>query len=65
MTNQQWLDDAQRNFTHIEKTLGVVPDWAVLASWDRVPGHAITDEYGLGEDHLVKQCLAMRGTSAP
>jgi hypothetical protein len=65
MTNQQWLDDAQRNFTHIEKTLGVIPDWAVFASWDRFPGHAITDQYGPGEDHLVKQYLAMHRTSLP
>jgi len=27
MTNQQWLAGAQSNFVHIEKELGIVPDW--------------------------------------
>jgi hypothetical protein len=65
MTNQDWLDDAQRNFTHIEKTLGVVPDWAVFASWAKYPGHAITDQYGPGQDYLVKKYLQMYGVSTP
>ncbi|MFK0165324.1 hypothetical protein [Rhizobium sp. NPDC090279] len=60
-TNQQWLDDAQRNFIHIEKTLGVEPDWAMFTSWDRFPGHAITDQSGPGEDYLVKGYLRFRG----
>lgn len=65
MSNQDWLDDAQRNFTHIEKTLGIVPNWAVFASWDKFPGHAITDNYGPGEDYLTKQYLQMHNMSTP
>jgi hypothetical protein len=61
MTNEDWLTDAQRNYTHIEHTLGIVPDWAVFASWVKYPGHAITDQSGLGEDHLVKEYLKSHG----
>jgi hypothetical protein len=61
MTNQEWLNNAQRNFIYIEKTLGIVPHWAVFASWVRFPGRAITVKDGLGEDYLVKQYLQMHG----
>jgi hypothetical protein len=60
-TNQQWLDAAQRNFAHIERTLGVVPNWAMFTSWDKFPGHAITDSSGPGEDYLVKEYLQLHG----
>lgn len=64
MTNQEWLDDAQQNFTFIEKTLGVTPNWAVFASWVRFPGRAISDADGLGEDYLVKQYLKLHPMQA-
>jgi hypothetical protein len=56
-TNQGWLDGAVHNFTYIENTLHVVPDWAVFASWDKYPGHALTDENGPGEDYVLQQYL--------
>jgi hypothetical protein len=37
--------------------LHIVPDWAVFASWDKYPGHAVTDENGPGEDYTLKQVL--------
>lgn len=61
MSNQDWLADAERNFTHIEGTLHVAPDWVSFASWAKYPGHALTDGYGVGEDHLVKRYLHMHG----
>jgi hypothetical protein len=57
MSNQVWLDEAVRNFTQIENTLRVVPDWAVFTSWEKYPGHALTDENGPGEDYGLKQYL--------
>jgi hypothetical protein len=59
MTNEQWLGNAQQNFVHIEKELGVVPGWAVFASWDRFPGRVLSDQSGLGEDYLIKQYLRL------
>jgi hypothetical protein len=59
MTNEQWLGNAAQNFIHIEKEVGVVPDWAVFASWDRFPGRALSDQNGLGEDYLIKQYLSL------
>jgi hypothetical protein len=59
-TNQGWLDGAVHNFTYIENTLHIVPDWAVFASWDKYPGHALTDENGPGEDYVLKQYLNKR-----
>ncbi|MFL9875111.1 hypothetical protein [Paraburkholderia megapolitana] len=59
MTNQAWLDAAVRNFTHIENTLHVVPQWAVFSSWEKYPGHALTDSYGPGEDYVLKQYLSL------
>ncbi|MBV8919849.1 hypothetical protein [Bradyrhizobium sp.] len=61
MSNQDWLDDAVRNFTHIERTLRVSPDWLAFSSWEKYPGHALTDSYGVGEDYLVKQYLQLHG----
>jgi hypothetical protein len=61
MTNQEWLNNAQQNFTHIERTLGVAPRWAMFASWVRFPGRFITVEDGLGLDYLVKQYLQLHG----
>jgi hypothetical protein len=57
MTNEQWLGNAQQNFIHIEKELGIAPGWAVFASWDRFPGRALSDQSGLGEDYLIRQYL--------
>jgi hypothetical protein len=57
MSNKAWLDEAVRNFTHIENTLRVVPDWAVFTSWEKYPGHALTDENGPGQDYVLKQYL--------
>lgn len=62
MTNEQWLGNAEQNFSRIEKELSVVPDWAVFASWDRFPGRALSDENGLGEDYLIKQYLRFHAT---
>ena len=59
-SNQAWLDEAVRNFTYIENGLHVVPDWAVFTSWEKYPGHAVTDENGPGEDYIVKQYLNKR-----
>jgi hypothetical protein len=61
MTNEEWLNNAQRYFTYIERTLGIVPHWAVFASWVRFPGRAITVKDGLGKDYLVKQYLQLHG----
>ncbi len=61
MSNQEWLDDAARNFTHIERTLHVSPDWVSFSSWEKFPGHALTDGYGVGEDYLVKRYLQFHG----
>jgi hypothetical protein len=61
MTNEEWLNDAQRNLVYIEKTLGLMPRWAVFASWVRFPGRAISVTDGLGEDYLVKQYLRLHG----
>ncbi len=63
MTNLQWLDDAQRNFTYIEKTLRITPRWAMFTSWVKFPGRAISVPDGLGEDYLVKQYLQLHGAS--
>jgi hypothetical protein len=62
MTNEAWLQDVGRNFTHIEKSMHIVPDWAMFTSWAKYPGHAVTDQYGLGEDYAVKQYLQMHAT---
>lgn len=61
MTNEEWLNDAQRNSVTIEKTLGITPSWAVFASWVRFPGRAISTKDGLGEEYLVKQYLRLHG----
>ncbi len=61
MTNEEWLNDAQRNFVDIEKSLGITPSWAVFASWVRFPGRALSVKQGLGEDYLVKQYLQLHG----
>ncbi len=58
-TNEDWLNEAQRNFTYIERTLGVVPNWAVFSSWVKYPGRIISVEDGLGEDYLVAQYLKL------
>jgi hypothetical protein len=60
MSNQAWLDEAVRNFTHIENTLHIVPNWVVFTSWEKYPGHALTDENGPGEDYVLKQYLNKR-----
>jgi len=65
MSNQAWLDKAVRNFTHIENTLRIVPNWVVFTSWEKYPGHALTDENGLGEDYVVKQYLQLHGARPP
>ena len=58
-TNEDWLNEAQRNFAYIERTLGIVPDWAVFSSWVRFPGRAISVKDGRGEDYLVEQYLRL------
>jgi hypothetical protein len=55
--NQAWLNEARRNFERIERDLHIKPEWAMFASWTKFPGHAVTDENGLGEDYLVKEYL--------
>ena len=60
-TNEEWLNDAQRNFAYIEKSLGIAPSWAVFASWVRFPGRALSTKDGLGEDYLVTQYLRFHG----
>jgi hypothetical protein len=60
-TNQGWLDGAVHNFTYIENTLHIAPGWVVFTSWDKYPGHALTDENGPGEDYLVKRYLQKHG----
>ncbi|MBV8701060.1 hypothetical protein [Bradyrhizobium sp.] len=62
MSNQAWLDEAVRNFTYIENTLRIVPNWVVFTSWEKYPGHALTDENGPGEDYVVKKYLQLRST---
>ncbi|MBV9982221.1 hypothetical protein [Bradyrhizobium sp.] len=61
MSNQAWLDEAVRNFTQIENTLRIVPDWVVFTSWVKYPGQALTDENGLGEDYVAKTYLRSHG----
>lgn len=56
-TNQAWLDAAVRNAAYIERDLHVSPDWITFTSWDRYPGHAVTDQYGRGEDYVLTQYL--------
>jgi len=60
ITNEQWLNDAQRN-TYIERTLGIVPSWAVFSSWVKFPGRVLSADNTLGEDYLVKQYLRVHG----
>jgi len=55
--NQAWLNEARQNSVHIERDLHIEPQWAMFASWTKFPGHAVTDENGLGEDYLVKEYL--------
>ncbi|MDQ0475203.1 hypothetical protein [Labrys wisconsinensis] len=59
-TNQAWLDAAVRNAAHIERDLGVEPAWITFTSWDRYPGHALTDRYGPGEDYVLEHYLERR-----
>jgi hypothetical protein len=61
MTNQEWLNNAQQNFTYIERTLDITPRWAMFASWVRFPGRFITVRDGPGLDYLVKQYLQLHG----
>jgi hypothetical protein len=61
-TSQGWLDDVVRDFTHIEHDLHIVPDWAMFTSWDKYPGHALTDQYGPGEDYALAQYLRLHGS---
>lgn len=63
MTNEAWLADVRQNFIHIEKDMHVAPDWAMFTSWAKYPGHAVTDQYGLGEDFAVKQYLQLHAAS--
>ena len=53
----RWLNEARQNFAHIERDLHIKPQWAMFTSWTKFPGHAVTDENGLGEDYLVKEYL--------
>jgi hypothetical protein len=43
----------------------IVPNWVVFTSWEKYPGHALTDENGLGEDYVVKQYLQLHGARPP
>lgn len=61
MTNEEWLNDAQRNYTDIERTLGIVPSWAVFSSWVKFPGRVLSVDDAPGEDYLVKQYLKDHG----
>ena len=61
MTNEEWLSDAQRNYTYIERTLDIVPDWAMFTSWVKFPGRVLSVDNALGEDYLVKQYLRLHG----
>jgi hypothetical protein len=58
MTVQAWLDECLKNADYIEGKLGIVPEWAVFASWVRYPGHVLTEGGEPGQDYLVKQYLA-------
>ena len=60
--NQAWLNEARQNFAHIERDLHIKPQWAMFTSWTKFPGHAVTDENGLGEDYLVKEYLKGAGS---
>jgi hypothetical protein len=61
MSNEQWLDDAQRNYAYIEDTLGIVPNWAVFSSWVKFPGRILSVDNALGEDYLVRHYLQLHG----
>jgi hypothetical protein len=61
MTNEEWLNDAERNTTYIERTLGIVPSWAVFSSWVKFPGRVLSVDNALGEDELVKRYLRLHG----
>ena len=58
-SNDQWLESAVQNFTHIENGMGIVPDIAIFTSWSKFPERSITNSSGLGEDYLVQQYLRM------
>ncbi len=60
-SEQAWLDAAVANAAHIERDLHVRPDWAMFTSWDRYPGHAVSDASGPGEDYVLTQYLRMYG----
>jgi hypothetical protein len=61
MTNEEWLDNAQRNYAYIENTLGITPDWAVFSSWVKFPGRILSVNRALGEDYLIEQYLKLHG----
>jgi hypothetical protein len=63
MSNDDWLNGAKRNFTYIERTLGIVPNWAIFSSWVKFPGRAVSVKDGLGEDYLVKQYLRLHAVN--
>jgi hypothetical protein len=63
-SDEEWLMSAVQNFRRIEEQMKIVPNKALFESWDSFPKRAVTDQSGLGEDHLVKQYLLLHGISA-
>jgi hypothetical protein len=61
MTNEEWLNNAQRNYAYIEKTLGITPNWAVFSSWVKFPGRTLSVDGALGEEYLIEQYLKLHG----
>jgi hypothetical protein len=59
MTNEGYLEAARQNFVQIERSMHIVPEMAVFASWVRFPRRAISDQSGLGQDYLVKEYVKL------
>ena len=59
-SDEEWLAGAVRNFTQIEKSMGLRPDKVVFGSWDDFPSRSITDQSGPGEDELLRRYLRLQ-----
>jgi hypothetical protein len=55
--NNQWVQKAAENITLITRDMAIRPDIAFFTSWVKYPERWITDQNGLGEDHLVREFL--------
>ncbi len=63
-SDADWLNQASRHMSEVEKTLGIIPNHAIFQSWIRFPTHAISDAAGPGMDYLLEQYnkwLSQRG----